>query len=301
MPRASLPSGLKNIKSFEVLLTQTTVEDVWNTLLGKFKQYEKKFDSFMMKASNQFGELLDHNPYEDVSRIERNLEYSWLDENNASDFFAIGVLYRDFMLCDKLLMWNENKPDFNDVIYQLERFNSYMATTQKDIELLEQTYYAKVINKRKKERDDKEAAERINNPHKFHKSIHFYDIQFALNPDSKLWRDGVELERYNMVKACSKCQEAERIRIENETPDTETDSEPETKSKPKEKVWFCKDCNSHSRTQLEWDNHLQTNKHLRKTEGNTNFVCEPCGYKTLLKHHWEQHCETQKHKDKSQE
>ena len=62
-------------------------------------------------------------------------------------------------------------------------------------------------------------------------------------------------------------------------------------------MWYCKECEVQSRTQLEYENHLGTSKHKNKVEGNVEFVCEKCDYKTLLRQHWNQHCSTKKHKE----
>jgi len=331
MPRSSLPSALKNIKSCEVLLTQTTEEDLWTMLLSKYKVFETLKDSYVTCASNQFGELLDGNPYDHVTKIEERLNTpTWVQENNCDQYFSFSILLRDLILCAKNLEWDQ-KPEFLDMQYELEKFNTMMASYQKDIEGLENIYYTKWVTKRKEERQEKERIDRLNNPHKYHQSIHSWEELFASKDFIPEAYRKDSLERYEISKNCSQCQEIEAKRtqidkLEDDIAEIKKvvhtinkpyiaekfeckDCEFETHVKSlhyshmhstehrkilKLKEWFCEKCNSQSRTQTEWDNHIQTNKHLNKSDSN-EYVCEKCEYKTKLKHLYDQHCNTKKH------
>ena len=49
MPRPSLPSALKKLWTFQVVLTQTTEEDLWQHFTDKFREYSKQWDYLMNK------------------------------------------------------------------------------------------------------------------------------------------------------------------------------------------------------------------------------------------------------------
>ena len=62
------------------------------------------------------------------------------------------------------------------------------------------------------------------------------------------------------------------------------------------KRWYCPSCNAQSRSQTEWDNHIETAKHIK---GKVEYHCEQCNYKTKLAHLVKQHEQTKKHIQKS--
>ena len=72
-------------------------------------------------------------------------------------------------------------------------------------------------------------------------------------------------------------------------------------SKSRSKAFYCKPCETQSRSQLEHENHCNSSKHKKKTGEIVepeNYHCEPCNFTTPSKHLFKQHNEGKKHKKK---
>lgn len=334
MPRATLPSQFKNIRSMEVLLTQTTEEEIWEVLKSKYDNFMKKKDTYVTNASNTYHTLIDGNPYANKSKISERPLYenpcTWITEENTVEYFGFFELDYDLQLYKRL---GEAKDNLLDMLWELERFRLIMTGFQNDIKTLEENYFRIENEKHKQRKRELLEKERAENPHKFHKSIQYWEELFASDSFAKVWHDGQNLVDYEVSKACEKCIERhneevqspvqeiieikkqivelkEHIKFVSQTYECK-DCKYTTSSKElwtyhitstdhkrilKLKDWVCDTCKVQSRTQIEWDNHIQTKKHLNKCEV-TDFVCEKCDYKTKLKHHWTQHCETKKHQE----
>ena len=63
MPRPSLPSTLKKLWTFQVVLTQTTEEDLWQHFTDKFREYSKQWDCLMNKIEALGDEMNLNNPF----------------------------------------------------------------------------------------------------------------------------------------------------------------------------------------------------------------------------------------------
>jgi Asp-tRNA(Asn)/Glu-tRNA(Gln) amidotransferase C subunit len=341
MPRVSLPSTLKHLRSYEVLLTQTTESDLRSHYLKLYNQFELNKEKYKTRLMTVYNRFLDENPYLNKdwkknipSRHYKDFLY-WFgeDDSEMQEYFNFTILCNDLKTLSKNLNWEE----LDEMLFQVESFIKFMATTQTDLEKIEE--YRFQYAKKKVREDNKEWYEEQEEIKK-HKQNHHTGYFLRIKAE-----DGESIEEDLKCKYCKHEYENEIINIQKVREyeaKQEQKREQSIENIPKEEVkykpyvkpsqeicedcgfkshisdefeyhkyetqhrkainlknWFCKECNCQSRTEIEYKNHCETTKH-KKNIGELKrpeYVCEKCNYKTLLKHLYDQHCESKKHNE----
>ena len=319
MPDSILPSELKNIKTFGVLVTKTTEEDVEMALAKAYIEYLRLKEDFLANASSEYGKYLDGNPYNDhdFKTPLEELIIPWL-KNKSQYFVKIVHLRNDFSLCAKHL--KKEYPQIED----LENFINQMLTYNKDYELLDKMYRRDAYLNWRDKKAQLKKDDMKKNPHKYHMSIQDWDDLIARDPDANKMLDGPE--KYKEVMACPLCIEVEVKRIEKMT---ERDNIPARieenvedykecdicefigKSYAFERHFehtqhltavhlrnlYCEKCETQCRTEKELQTHNKSSKHIKLNSEKVTitYSCEKCNYSTLFKQVYENHCKTKKH------
>jgi hypothetical protein len=335
MPRVSLPSTLKSLKTYEVLVTQTNESELRLHFESLYAIFELKKDKYMNRIRDAVGLFLDENPYagKDWKKHQPTRHYkeifTWFgeDENELQEYHSFSQFYSDVILMHKHFEWD----CLEEMKYDLERFKIYMTTGQEDLAKLESMRFNQAKQKFEEENSEwiKEQSEI-----RTHKNNHLSAYQLRIKKE-----EGENIDEYLNCKFCKSEYEREvetikRMR-EYENSKKESDPNPDPNCEVVEvvqyvkppvktcedcgfkssynstfeahkneayhkrvvqlKEWYCKDCEVQSRTEIEYKNHIQTKKHEKKINGITEFFCEKCNYKTLLKHLFDQHIATKKH------
>ena len=329
MPRSSLPSHLKNMQTMEVLLTQTTEDEVRSHIKNLFLAFENSKDKYTKRISSVVTYFSDKNPYLNhnwkkgkPNRLHKEVG-SWFgtDENERQEYSKYNSLNKDILLISKNFDWEE----LDDMKFEFEKFNSHIHTAQEDIFKLEDMCFRQ--SKNKFEEENKEWVEEQKEIGK-HKSCPFSTYELRLMED-----EGKSIEEHLKCKYC-KINFDRAIEISKKAREYEANKPlinivfeeakveevcnvklPELKCEDcgykttnkrvfeehfklqshKLASWYCKVCEVQSRTELEHKNHITTKKHEKKVNGEHEYICEKCNYKTLLKSLFDQHNTTKKH------
>ena len=338
MPRSSLPSHLKNMQTMEVLLTQTTEDEVRSHIKNLFLAFENSKDKYTKRISSVVTYFSDKNPYLNhnwkkgkPNRLHKEVG-SWFgtDENERQEYSKYNSLNKDILLISKNFDWEE----LDDMKFEFEKFNSHIHTSQEDIFKLEDMCFRQ--SKNKFEEENKEWVEEQKEIGK-HKSCPFSTYELRLMKD-----EDKSIEEYLKCKYCKinfdraieiskKAREYEankplinfsyeeptKIEPEVKLPNIVCEdcgykttnkirfqehlNEPQHKRIAQLKEWYCEVCLVQCQSRVKHDEHLDSPKH-KKNIGEIKkpiYTCELCEYTTSTKHHYDQHLESKKHIENS--
>jgi hypothetical protein len=119
MPRPSLPSNLKGLQTIDVLLTQTTEEQLWAHFKILFAKYETSMEVWEEKIERMYRKFNpDRNPYNDhnwrsghPTRHYKNPTLGTVvgfDEADSDLYWTLFNFVGDFYKVNKALKWNED-------------------------------------------------------------------------------------------------------------------------------------------------------------------------------------------------
>jgi len=147
MPRHTLDSWVRKLKTMTVLLTKNTEEDIYNHMVKMyekaeelFEKYEMKYDNIMKEFDNEENHMYAKYNWRqgDPSRFWLNNAERWylVDVNEDEketvlrDFFLVTYdIWADFMICDKYANhWNEEKSEWKDMFKDVERIRNILTS-----------------------------------------------------------------------------------------------------------------------------------------------------------------------------
>ena len=343
MPRKSLPPGIKMMKGFNVVLTETTEEELRDYIRATALKFEKCFDAINEKQNKFLDLVIDENPYAGMNWRKPVKHLDWMDWIGTDDKYialmkVIMDFKHDFFLCVDVFNWEES-----DIQFMIEKYGNI---NDKEKEF---TIWERLRAKQSRTEWELKDAEWIteNNlkqEHLNHKTRSEWEIEFKKieaemglaflkrwfptgipNTDEtckfciakhNFYKKGElvskehELEQLRLdeewqKEKASKKQEQEKLRCEccnfstfiSEVYDMHMESKEHQKQELISSL-YCKTCKVQSRTKMEYQFHISTNKHKYATgelEKQTEFHCEKCNYKTNLKQHFDKHCTTKSH------
>ena len=316
MPRQLLPPKLKSMKSYDVNITQTTEEEIWNHLQSKLSEIRPLFDEAYARQNEMVGLVFDSNPYENCSwrnKPPKRIEFiEWTrGEDKWFEFTSSYYNLRgDIALCLKYCSWHETKTsEANELEYQLTKLT---LDYEKEFEMYEKMRYLEA--KKKWEIKDaewiaeKKAKDDHNISHKTEES--WRGVQLRIKQGYWTYDDPLEIEiKDTMDLTCKYCvkqlQEAkereEKIRMEEEEfAKKEAEwlayKEAERKKHLEERELYTCDCCSFKTYDSEaWDKHEDSKDHKKISELK-NLFCEDCQIQCRNPVELSIHKQTRKHK-----
>jgi hypothetical protein len=352
---------MKKFRSFEILITQTTPDDIWDFFVSKMNVFALRSKHYLSRIEKMLDEIKEYNHYLEFDfyeSIERINLYEWSEDCYFDFIREYSVLMKDIELCENVLWCDKEDQENLDAMFEWKRDISNFITNiqflQNELVYYDNKNIAEVNTKRKEKRLEKDANQKVisnhwNNhkqpenyeePHvegehyylKFDSSKVYFDKECKLCISekefycSKKIHEDKELFELKQAQLCQQEEEeakklAEKKKHESQITNVSTMvcecCEYKTKSKYnfqehleskdhqtkyKLKHWFCSDCNTQSRSELEWTYHIKTKKHkiaIGEEEGKpTEYHCESCDYTCRLKTHWTQHIAGKKHQSK---
>lgn len=337
MPRVSLPSTLKSLKTYDVLLTQTTEDDLRSHFKIAFELFESGKSKYTTRISDVVGMFLESNPY-----VERDWKkhvptrhyketFAWFgeNENEMQEYFNFSSLLSDLNVISRHYEWEE----LDDMKFEVQKFTDHILTSQKDILQLESCRFFQAKKSFEEENKDwiQEQAEI-----KIHKQNHHSGYGLRIKEEDgeiidlsckycKLDYDKeIESVRRHKEYLNSKLEPKQETKIESIVVETKSlikpteqvckdcgfksyyksvfeyhKQESEHKQAIKLKSWYCTCCEVQLQTQIKYNDHIETLKH-KKNIGEIHkphYSCEKCNYNTKFKHHYDQHIQSIKHKE----
>jgi Zinc-finger of C2H2 type len=334
MPRASLPPALKVLKTFAVVLTKTTQEELWSHFEDAFSWYRKRAYYLIEKIEAISEEIDAKNPFSKCSwrntcsisayptrKYDSESPYEIFDDAEAERYNYLFKIRSDLERCGRILGWADDEEycekfaEFtfiaDDVCYDLEHKIHCLAITENDAYVLAKHRWQK---EHKNEIDEQQLAER----HKGHRTKKEWIELFQTDPVAARWCNSIPPNDEDTCKYCIADKERraveDRIAIAKhlrEQKEAEEDArrkkdeeyellqiENERKEMEKEAVKHtCKTCDYTTSSGSKFDVHLASKEHTARLRSKALY-CEPCDTQSRSQLEHENHCNSVKHKKK---
>ena len=317
MPRPSLPSSMKNLYTYSVVLTQTTEEDLYKHFekdcekcLEYYKNYVKELDALVNYVfhNNEYKVYSDkywrkqspERKYKNgivilKSRDERDqdIHKSKIDKEFRSTF----EIWRDLMMCDEEFEWSKKYKWVETMLYEVQKCRTDNITLTQELNAYDTRNYETA--KREYQERDKEYIEynKKRQAHQSHRPKSYYIELFKKDKDAERFYDGIIP---NDEDTCEFCIFEKQQKQPEPEPEPEPVKQPQMKPISIPRQHYCEVCKVQCRSQTEYDNHITTRKHL-KQKGEIKektFHCELCNYTANLKQHYDTHCKSKRHQEK---
>ena len=335
MPRQSLPSHLKNLKTYGVLLTQTTEEDLLKHLQEASKRYESHWQGYYDKLNGIVQDLHDRNPYRKHNwrkgSPERRYKNGWEwndfavdDDDKMKAYYWIFDIRHDLKRCGDEFKWGEKDDEigqwYRDFEYQVGRLISNLHETEKELKWVDERNFASA--KKEWETEDAEWIDyqKRLKEHQMHRSRQAWLELFARDKESQEWYikrnggDGIpntdetcefcirkkkqdeEYEARRKVEEAERLAEEERYRQEREEAERRKAEERQRKWAEMNAVLYtCEDCDFSTRNKWNYENHLDSKQHAHVVKQKSLF-CKQCQVQCRTQMEYDHHVSTNKHK-----
>lgn len=315
MPRISLPNEMKKFRSFEVTITQTKEEDIWEFIRSTMFEFEEKADLINDAKTKFINEQYDTNPYLDADfkqEVNKVNEYEWIRDEFKNIIRKYSTLEKDLELCKCMWKDNEERLDLiNDWIFAIEKFitnindniefkvanninynNAYKIWRQKHSKYIEQR--SEAVSHQFCDYPDCYPEPHVEGEHYYLKgeTKHYFNKNCGICLRQKqAYYDEIEYSK--------------RMVIENAERDTRYKAEREKKLKEDElkeeerkktlPTYECKECSYTTKYYSEYQAHLESKEHTNAINLK-KWYCEHCKTQPRNLTEYMFHNSTKKHK-----
>jgi len=325
MPRESLPSHLKSIKTMEVQLTKTTEEDLWKHFLHRFSNIEDEYKFIHDRLDKAIEYLYNKNPYyrhnfrknRCPDRIYGCME--WLNSNiESSDYEKFWNYYdlrSDLKRCNGEFKWIDDETkggEYSSMMYVIDRLLDQTKEKQQELEELDKARLQEAKNHWLE--DDKEWIEEqeLIKSHRHHQPKEYYEEQIRKDPDAKAFyerKGGIpnyhetckyciaDIELKKRQEEAIKRSEEERLEADRqwrEEQERKREEERKERAKPL-KVFKCEECNFKTNLQYSYEDHMDSREHKQKVKCK-ELYCECCKIQCRTLIEYNHHITTSKHR-----
>lgn len=328
MPRVSLPSHFKNLRTYNVLLTQTTEDD----LLDHFRRVSETYSYQDREFHNELFSIIEAqhsvNPYRSHNwrrgtperRYKNGWEWISMDDEKKYEAYQRLVWFGfDFKKCDDEFHWTTNPETAvwaEGFLRQTEQHRLDSVSMIRELAEIDARNFATA--KKEWETDDAEWIDRKKrlHEHSFHRPRQYYLDEIARDPDAKAWyesKGGIP----NYEETCEFCRKqkeeddarTERLRQEEEerreeerlAEEKRLQEELLRKAQRKAVVSAprvlhrCEDCDFQTYTELVYVSHMKSREHLNRLKLKAWF-CSACETQCRTQVEYDNHTQTAKHK-----
>lgn len=318
MPRTSLPTHFKEMRTYPVQLTKTTEEDLKSHMKSMCESYQAKVQPELNEQSRILN-LLTHenNPYKNHKwrkghperRFKSGFDQNNITEEKADQLYASLNVERDFRMCLREFKWTDDwVVEFNRRVDDTrDRIRRNIAEIKDLDELM---FYCA---KKQWEDSDAEwiAREKMRKSHVHHKPKSYYIQLFKIDKDAERYHQGVIPDNEDTCEFCiqeKKVNEAreEAMRKEEEEYERQCEElreeerrreeERKKQEKPVElKEHTCEYCNFKTMYEAVFRAHTMTQDHERIVK-QKQLYCKHCDHQCRNNIEYENHIRTNKHK-----
>jgi hypothetical protein len=334
MPRHTLDKWTYKLKTIDVCITTHKEDHIYNHMVKMYEKLEQLFEKYYAVYQNIL---------KDLDTSERNMYYYknynwrqgdpsrfWLKnaekwylidveekdkENTLIEFFAIYRIYSDFFICDSNMPeWNDEKPDWVDMVNQSAKYHNIMADVIETIKLYEDASFKE--NKMLWMEADKDWVEENNRKkdHKKHPVIQLpstisFDDECEEYPSEPLRDDCIYCKKH-WIDMKDKYEKAIEIRNSNKqerdswlkAKDMEAEKQRERKTKQFKSFiekqsnvdLCCYTCDYTANSEDQLDNHKKSEIHKDKLR-----YCKDCDLQCKSDYDYSRHINSNKHKKRS--
>jgi len=322
MPRPTLASTLKNLRTIEVLLTQTTEEELWSHFCDSFKTFERNAQRYTLEIEDATRYVMS-NPYASCSwrhgdpPREFENELAWIRgdlETEIKPFFYMRDFYTDLKICAKQLKWDadeEYSQQCREMLWACEKSKEQFRSDMVDLQMFDKVMY----NNSRKEwyGRNPEFVEQVKlrEDHRKHKTQEEWKIYFENDPDElQYYKDGIPKDDETCPLCIGQALQKKMAKDSKERAERE-DREDYERSKqrreeelrladepssPREvRNYECEDCDFHTTSRTAHDLHIISANHIAVKKQKTLY-CEACKTQCRTAMELAMHNNTKKHK-----
>jgi hypothetical protein len=220
MPRHTLDSWVRKLRTIDVLLTKHKEEDIYNHMVKMYNKYQELFEKYETKKDNIMKEFdnEENHMYKVYNWKLGDPSRFWL--KNADEWYLVDVpedekqtvrieymffffeIWADFMVCDKYSEeWGEEKPEWSSMVADVERCHGIIKNVSETIKLYEEMDFCKYKALFEKENKDWIESENLR---KEHKKNH---PKIELPNPTNLEKEPEPYPTEPLVKDCIHCKE----------------------------------------------------------------------------------------------
>lgn len=156
MPRHTLDSWVRKLKTMDVMLTKHKEDDVYNHMVKMhekaeelFEKYDAKYRTIMKEFEEEENHMYAKYDWRqgDPSRFWLKNADRWYSVDCMEDekeivekeyFYLVHEIWADFMICDKYSEeWREDKPDWSDMVTNVDRIHNILKNIPDTIKCYE--------------------------------------------------------------------------------------------------------------------------------------------------------------------
>lgn len=323
MPRHTLPPQMKKFSSFEILLTQTTEDEIWSYFETVMPEFEKKSKLYVNTEEQFLNEMKEYNPYgsEYFSGFERPSRITFndcFDERQNFEMFDFAKKFRriqkDLELCETHLFDNEEDEKREKIFEWNKNISNYFSDIQflqLEFKYIDDINYeksrVKYVEKFKKYKEEQDRKTKHSN-HFFEEgpdSYMCYGKVIYYKPECQYCM--VTKQNYDSIKSVveenlQKQKEIDELWIRNQeilkhkeiesNKEAEEDHDKALASMP---MLCCVDCGFNTKSKYEMDLHNKTKDHVKKLKLKEWF-CKCCETQARSEIEWISHINSKKHK-----
>lgn len=312
MPRPTLPSHLKNTKTYEVLLTQTTEEDLLKHFQEASETYEARWRFYYDRLDMLVQQHFNHNVYRKHNwrkgfpkRMIRG-GYEWIHNDDYEGYSWLWDIFHDLRRCDLEFKWN-----------QQEWFVEFYGLVDKRLDMLSscveelKRYDERNFETAKKEWEESDAewiaSEEKRKAHASHKPREYYIELFKQDKDAERWYKGIIPDNEETCELCIKEKKdkeewEQKQREEEEREQQERDEFEKARVKPQQQQvqtptlnYHCEDCDYHTTSKFQYERHMSSRDHINLIK-RKSWYCETCQIQCRNQIEYDHHITTKKHK-----
>ena len=307
MPRKSLPPGTKMMKGFNVVLTETTEEELRDYIRATALKFEKCFDAINEKQNKFLDLVIDENPYAGMNWRKPIKHLDWMDWMGTDEKYIAFIkvimdFKHDFSLCVDVFNWEEP-----DIQFMIEKYGN-INDKEKEFTIWERLR-AKQSRTEWELKDAEWIAENnLKQEHLNHKTRSEWEIEFKKIEEEmglaflKRWfPTGIPntdetckfcIAKHNFYKKgelVSKQHELEQLRL-----DEDWQREKRLIKEEQDKL-KCECCNFSTFNSEVYDMHMESKEHLKRDLLKRTY-CKVCEIQCRTETDFEIHIQTKKHK-----
>lgn len=328
MPRASLPSYLKRLTTYDVLLTQTTEEELLTHFENESKTFEERWKPFADALSCAIEKLYDNNPY--IGHNWRrgppdrlyNKGIGWFELNDETfeKYSRLSSLRNDMAICEKEFKWSQKHDWVSGFLYLLEQARKREIEETQDLQARDELCFQKARRDWTERDAEWIAKETERKNHKHHYPKEYYEELFRKDKDAVKFYKGVipnheetcrlcvedrekrearqkQEEAEEMERRQKEAEEREQARLEEERremlrKERERQAEQQWCVKPAKRCDFC---DYETKSETHWIYHCASKDHIYK-EKQASLYCKVCDIQCSHRLQYDTHIASNKHK-----
>ena len=313
MPRQSVPTDCKKMRTLDVNVTKTTEEEIWNHLHNKLLDIQRLDEEAKRKQNELIDLVFDRNPYtENNWRKHPPKRIEFLDWTNNDDKWYtymrdIAELKHDYALYFRIFVVEDY------VISNIEYDISRIGMNDSDLfKTFEQMRFKQAKAEWELKDADWIAEKKLKETHIWnHKSAEIWERIQQQRKEGFYYPDHpYEIKiidtRVSDCKYCMKEIEDEKQRLIRQVKEEQEFEESERKWKQQKELekkeelnsrhlYSCPECNFNTYDETAWDAHEETKDHKKLIELK-KFLCNECSVQCRNQMEYTIHMQTKKHK-----